>query len=316
MGKSMSRIIFAGTPEFAVTHLQGLHGAGFHIPLVLTQPDGRVGRGRKTTPTPVKAYALEHGLTVAQPERLKDNQDMIATLRHIDADWMIVVAYGLLLPVAVLESTKNGCLNVHGSLLPRWRGAAPVQRAIEARDTQTGICIMQMNQGLDTGPIRHQLTMPITQETSETLLNAMALLGVQGLLDVLNDPSAYPPCPQSDEGVTYAEKISKREKQVDWRFSALELEAKVRALQPWPCLSVNTDRFQFKILQCCIGYLSLGAYPVGRVLSISNEGIEVACGDGCDRILLQTIQLSGGKPVAIRDFLNGKPDFFKVGDFL
>lgn len=307
------KIIFAGTPVFAATHLQVLHEAGFDIPLVLTQPDAQVGRGRKTTPTPVKAYALLQGLTVAQPEKLRDNQTLFHQLQDIQPDWMIVVAYGLIIPADILAIPKYGCLNVHGSLLPRWRGAAPVQRAIEAQDEKTGVCIMQMDEGLDTGAVRHRVETSIEDETAGELLDRLAPLGAEALLQVLDSPEAYPPVPQPLDGITYADKINKNEKQISWTQSAHALSAKIRALQPWPCVSVQAGRYDFKILQAHAARHQL-EQPVGTVTNVDQSGISVAVGDGRDRLLIKRLQLAGGKPTAIKDFLNGKPDYFSKGD--
>ena len=310
------RIIFAGTPGFAAKHLQGLHEAGFEIPLVLTQPDAKVGRGRKLKPTDVKAYAVEHGIPVAQPEKVKGDQEVLALLQEVDADWMVVVAYGLILPKAVLDIPRYGCLNVHGSILPRWRGAAPIQRAIEARDVETGICIMQMDEGLDTGPVRHQSVLKIKKETSEQLLDALAPLGVKALIEVLQAPDAFPPQEQSKDGVAYAEKVRKNEKNIDWSIPSLDLEAKIRALQSWPGVSVITHKFQFKLLQAEVVNQSNTFVQPGTITDISPEGIVIGCGDGHDRLRIERIQLAGSKPVFVRDFINGKPGFFQSGDFL
>ena len=313
-------IIFAGTPDFAAAHLQGLVEAGFDVPLVLSQPDARVGRGRKTMPTAVKAYAQSRGIDVAQPLSLKDNAEIQSLLQSHQPTWMVVVAYGLLIPKVILQIPTMGCLNVHGSLLPRWRGAAPVQRAIEAQDSVTGICIMQMDEGLDTGPVRKRVQTAIKPfETSSILIDRLAPLGVSALLAVLQEPEQYPPESQAAQGVTYAHKIRKTEKSIDWTLSADQLEAKLRALQPWPGVMVETGCFQFKILKAFVlkkehsqGKL-LKPGTVGRV---SPAGIEVACGTGRQRLVLEVIQLAGSKPVNVSAFLNGNPEYFQTGDLL
>lgn len=312
----LPRLVFAGTPEFAAVHLKGLCEAGFQVDLVLTQPDGKVGRGRKTKPTPVKAYALEQGIEVLQPEKLRGNTEFLERLQNLQPDFMVVVAYGLIIPRDILEAPTFGCLNVHGSILPRWRGAAPVQRAIESLDPETGVCIMQMDEGLDTGAVRHQIKTPICGETSPELLDKLAVLGVQGIVDVLRDPAQFPPIAQSEQGVNYAHKILKTEKHIDWNLSAEALSAKVRALQPWPNVMVETADHCFKILETNALAQSTSVVKPGVIIHVDQSGILIACGDGRERLLVQKVQLAGGKPIFIRDFLNGKSDYFNEGQSL
>lgn len=314
--EGLPRIVFAGTPDFAAAHLKALCEAGFPVDLVLTQPDGQVGRGRKTKPTPVKAYALEQNIEVIQPEKLRGNIEVLQRLQNLKPDFMVVVAYGLLIPLEILETPLNVCLNVHGSILPRWRGAAPVQRAIEFQDAHTGVCIMQMDEGLDTGPVRHQKTIPITRENSIQLLHKLADIGAQALLDVLRAPEQFPAKPQSDQGISYAEKILKAEKKIDWNLSALALDAKVRALQPWPTVIIETELHHFKILETEPLLGDWQQLKPGVVAEINQSGLVVACGNGRERICVRQLQLAGGKPMFIRNFINGKPDYFQTGQSL
>lgn len=230
------RIIFAGTPDFAARHLDALLSSGHQIVGVFTQPDRPAGRGKKLMPGPVKALAEEKGLPVFQPVSLRpeENQQLVADLQ---ADVMVVVAYGLILPKAVLTMPRLGCINVHGSLLPRWRGAAPIQRALWAGDSETGVTIMQMDVGLDTGDMLHKLACPITAEdTSATLYDKLAELGPQGLIETLKQLASGTATPevQDEARVTYAEKLSKEEARVDWTLSAAQLERCIRAFNPWP----------------------------------------------------------------------------------
>ncbi len=313
--QNKQKLIFAGTPEFAAEHLKGLIAAGHEIALVLTQPDARVGRGRKTKPTPVKAVAIEHDIPVLQPESLKNNDEVLDQIKSINPEFMIVVAYGLLIPMAFLDAPVQGCLNVHGSILPRWRGAAPVQRAIESMDAESGVCVMQMDVGLDTGPVRHQINLPIERQTSAELLDQLAVIGVDSLLEVLEAPASFPPVAQPEEGVTYAHKIHKSEKTINWTLSAKALDAKVRALQPWPSVMVENESYAFKILEAQPAANGASSEP-GTIIAVDAKGIEVAAGDGSERLLIQKIQVSGGKPVNVKDFLHGKPDYFQKGQSL
>ena len=299
------RIVFAGTPEFAVPSLRAAAGHG-EVVAVYTQPDRPAGRGRQLLPSPVKLEALERNLPVLQPVDFKSEQAR-EELRALRPDLMIVVAYGLILPSAVLAIPAQGCWNVHASLLPRWRGAAPIQRAIEAGDTITGVCLMQMEKGLDTGPVLLSLRTPINPEdTTPTLHDRLAALGAEVVTDGLRllragrRPVAQP---QPDEGVTYARKLSKEEARLDFSRPAEELDRCLRAFQPWPGSEAIVDGERLRIHAARPLPLEHGQ-PPGSVLAASRAGLDIACGRGALRLL--SVQREGGRPVAIADFLNAR----------
>ena len=228
------RVIFAGTPDFAANALAALIAAGHEILVVLTQPDRPKGRGMKLTPSPVKTLALQYNLPVWQPENLKDAA-VQQQLRDLQADVMVVAAYGLLLPAAVLSIPEHGCLNIHASLLPRWRGAAPIQRAIEAGDVESGVCIMQMDVGLDTGDVLLSRNTPITEDTTAAQLHdALALVGAETIVEALAKLPELTAVPQPEAGVTYAQKLSKADAEIDWALGAKQIHNKIRALNPVP----------------------------------------------------------------------------------
>lgn len=296
------RLIFAGTPEFAAQALQALLAAGHEVPLVLTQPDRPAGRGMQLLPSAVKRCAQQHGLTVCQPERLKD-PDSHGPLRNAAADLMVVAAYGLILPQAVLDLPRLGCLNIHASLLPRWRGAAPIQRAIAAGDEETGITIMRMDAGLDTGAMLLKRALPIGHDdTSATLHDKLARLGAELIVEVLAKLETLQPTPQSSEGVTYAAKIAKNEAALDWRRPAQELDRQVRAFNPFPVATAVFNEVPLKIWRCA---LAAADGTPGQVLEVGDGGILVACGGGALR--LTELQKPGGKRLPVRDFLHGFP---------
>ncbi|TRZ67830.1 MAG: methionyl-tRNA formyltransferase [Rhodocyclaceae bacterium] len=296
------RLVFAGTPEFAALALQALLTAGHDVPLVLTQPDRPAGRGMQLLPSAVKRLAQERGLAVYQPERLKDPASHEA-LRDAAADLMVVAAYGLILPQAVLDLPRLGCLNIHASLLPRWRGAAPIQRAIAAGDRETGITIMRMDAGLDTGPLLSRRAVPIgTADTAATLHDTLARLGAEMIVDALARFATLVPSPQPSEGVTYAGKIAKREAALDWRRPAQELERQVRAFNPFPTAATTFNGVPLKIWAAT---LSAASGTPGTVLEVDGKGIVVACGSGALR--LTELQKPGGKRLPVRDFLHGFP---------
>jgi methionyl-tRNA formyltransferase len=307
------KIIFAGTPDFAAKHLQALYESEHEVVAVYSQPDRPAGRGKKLTPSAVKILAAEHGTPVHQPESLKDSeaQDILA---GIQADIMIVVAYGLLLPKAVLDTPRLGCLNVHGSLLPKWRGAAPIQRAIWAGDKFTGVSIMQMDEGLDTGPVLLENSMAITPlATSATLYDDLAEMGPLALVEALDNLENLEPTVQDNAEASYAKKLSKEEARIDWRLDAAQLCRNVRAFNPWPIVW-----FEFKDLAIKIWGAELveavDVAPPGTIVSISKEGIEVAT---CEHnILLTILQIPGKKAQAVSDIINGKADLFVVGESL
>jgi methionyl-tRNA formyltransferase len=294
-------IVFAGTPEFSVPVLQALLSSPHRVVAVYTQPDRPAGRGRQLTASPVKRVALEHGLAVEQPSTLKD-QAAVERLASYGADLMVVVGYGLLLPSAVLAAPRLGCINVHASLLPRWRGAAPIQRAILAGDPETGVTIMQMDAGLDTGPMLLKRTTPITREdTSATLHERLATLGAQALLDALSELERLVPQPQPEEGVTYATKIRKEEARIDWTRPAVELERMVSAFNPWPVAETTWRGQQLRIWEATATEREHSAAP-GTVLQCSQDGIEVATGAGT--LTLKRLQLAGRTAMSAAQFLN------------
>jgi methionyl-tRNA formyltransferase len=294
------KLIYAGTPPFAAHALDGLIAAGHDVVLVLTQPDRPAGRGLKTTVSAVKALAERAGLPVAQPASLKDPR-VTEQLRAAEADVMVVAAYGLILPAAVLGIPRLGCLNIHASLLPRWRGAAPIQRAILAGDRESGVSIMQMDEGLDTGPVLTREAVGIApDETAQTLHDKLAELGARLVVRVLaNVPLGQP---QDDTLATYAAKIDKREACLDWRDAAEVLERKVRAFNPVPGAASTLGGQALKIW---LAKAQSGHGEPGMVLEAGAEGIVVGCGDGVLRI--SQLQRAGGKRLAAAPFLTGTP---------
>jgi methionyl-tRNA formyltransferase len=313
------RLVFAGTPEFAQVALAALHAAGHDIALVLTQPDRPAGRGMKLQPSPVKQWALQHHVPVAQPRSLrldgKYPEDAAAarqTLLDAQADAMVVAAYGLILPQWVLDLPPKGCLNIHASLLPRWRGAAPIHRAIEAGDAQTGITIMQMDAGLDTGDMLLVLPCAIAPtDTTAVLHDRLAELGGQAIVQALAKLDALLRQPQPAEGVTYANKIDKAEAALDWALSAEVLARRIRAFDPFPGMTVPlataTGVETLKIWQAGAesGAPNAHAAEPGTVLSADAMGVRVACGQG--QLCLKQLQRPGGKRLSAADFLRGCP---------
>ena len=299
------RIIFAGTPEFAAAALSRLLDAGHTVPLVLTQPDRPAGRGMRVIESPVKKIAMAAGIEVFQPQSLKRDPAAPARLRAVAHDVMVVAAYGLILPQAVLDSAPRGCLNIHASLLPRWRGAAPIQRAIEAGDRQTGICIMRMDAGLDTGPVLARRTLPIdAADTARGLTDALARLGADLLVDTLRELDSLSAQAQPAEGVTYAAKIEKAEAPLDFRVPAAILARKVRAFDPFPGASASIGGQVIKVWSAEPGLHS--RMPQGEVLAAGSDGVAVAAGDGTS-LLLTELQRAGGKRLPVREFLKGFP---------
>jgi len=309
------RIIFAGTPDFAARHLDALLSSEHQIVGVFTQPDRPAGRGNKLTPSPVKVLAEQHQIPVFQPKSLRpeENQHLVADL---NADIMVVVAYGLILPKAILEMPRLGCINVHGSLLPRWRGAAPIQRALWAGDSETGVTIMQMDVGLDTGDMMHKISCPIeTTDTSASLYNKLAELGPQGLLATLQQLASGTAKRevQNETLVTYAEKLSKEEARLDWSLSAAQLERCIRAFNPWPVSYFTIEDQPVKVWQATVLAETSGAQP-GTIVHADKQGIQVATADGI--LNLTQLQPAGKKPMSAQDLLNSRREWFMPGNRL
>ncbi|MDR9437074.1 MAG: methionyl-tRNA formyltransferase [Thiohalophilus sp.] len=301
---SPSPLIFAGTPDFAATALRALLDAGHEIVAVYTQPDRPAGRGRKPQASPVKQLALEHNLPVCQPEHFKSDA-ALQELASWRADRMIVAAYGLLLPQKVLDVPRHGCLNIHASLLPRWRGAAPIQRAILAGDHETGITIMQMDAGLDTGDMLFKLPCPIDpHDTGGSLHDKLAKLGGEAIVQALTNLENLTPQPQDDSQATYARKLNKAEARIDWHKPADQLAREVRAFNPWPVSHTLLDAQPLRVWQAEAQPQAPDATP-GTVLSTDVDGIAVACGEGS--LLLQQIQPAGSKAMSAAAFLHGRP---------
>lgn len=298
-------IVYAGTPEFAATALAALLETEHHISAVYTQPDRPAGRGRKLKASPVKELALAHNIEVRQPESLKDTEAQQA-LAELKPDVMIVAAYGLLLPKEVLDTPKLGCLNIHASLLPRWRGAAPIQRAILEGDSETGVTIMQMDVGLDTGDMLYKSSTPITAEdNAQRLHDRLADLGATAIVDALNEIQAgnINAEPQDDSLANYAKKLNKAEATIDWQQSAAQIARQVAAFNPWPVAQTQLDDKVLRIWEAEAMDESNSATP-GSVLAANKQGIDIACGEGSLR--LKRMQLPGGKPLSCAEFLNGR----------
>ncbi|WP_241608244.1 methionyl-tRNA formyltransferase [Rosenbergiella epipactidis] len=309
------KIIFAGTPDFAAKHLEVLLNSPYQVVGVFTQPDRPAGRGKKLMPSPVKVLAEAHGLPVFQPESLRnaEQQQLVADL---NADVMVVVAYGLILPANVLEMPKLGCLNVHGSLLPAWRGAAPIQRALWAGDTQTGVTIMQMDVGLDTGDMLLKVSCPILpQDTSASLYDKLAELGPQALLESLHQLSQNTLVPekQDDSLATYAHKLSKEEARIDWNLPAITLERCIRAFNPWPFSYFVISDQNIKVWRASATASDEKIIP-GTIISAAKSGIQVATGEGI--LNLEIMQPAGKKPMSTQDLLNSRQEWFTPGTVL
>jgi methionyl-tRNA formyltransferase len=305
---SLLRIVFAGTPEFSVPCLEACRASGAEVVAVYTQPDRPAGRGRKLAPSPVKQAALAAGLPVEQPASLKDAsaREALAAYR---ADLMVVVAYGLILPRRVLALPRLGCWNVHASLLPRWRGAAPIQRAILAGDDESGVDLMQMEAGLDTGPVMLQRRTPIQrQDTGGSLHDRLSRLGAEvlaeGLARVLAGES-LPATPQADEGATYAHKLDKAEARLDFSQPARTLERQIRAFDPWPVAEAEIAGERVRVW-AAEALDDAPATPPGTIARAGRDGLDLACGDGVLRIT--AVQRPGGKRIGAADYLNARPE--------
>ncbi|MHB8475214.1 MAG: methionyl-tRNA formyltransferase [Steroidobacteraceae bacterium] len=303
------RLGFAGTPEFAVPALDALRRV-HRVCAVFTQPDRPAGRGQALRESPVKALAVAHGIALHQPASFK-SPEALEILRGLALDALVVVAYGLLLPPAALGCPKQGCINIHASLLPRWRGAAPIQRAILAGDAHTGVTIMRMDEGLDTGPMLAARAMDIrADDTAKSVHDRLAWAGADLIVETLAalDSGRIREVPQPSSGVTYAEKITKAEALIDWREDALQIWRRVRAFNPWPIAETRLDGAQLRIwdAELCDSDLRAAGAPgsePGTVLAAADDGIDVACGTGVLRIL--RLQLTGRKPLLAREFIQG-----------
>ena len=302
------RIVFAGTPEFAVPCLAALIAAGHEVAAVYTQPDRPAGRGRKVQQSPVKHLALAHGLPVHQPETLRRDRAAVTALRHLDADLMVVVAYGLLLPTGVLSAPRLGCLNVHASLLPRWRGAAPIQRAVMAGDTESGVCIMRMEAGLDTGPVFHRIGIPLDpRETGGSLHDKLAEIGARALIEALPGiaDGSLQPQPQDPTLATYAHKLTKDECEIDWSRPATAIDRMVRAFDPWPVAQTRFQGEPLRVWAAEVAAESVPPVPPGTVVGSDRTGIRVATGDGL--LNITRLQPPGKRPMDADAFLNARP---------
>jgi methionyl-tRNA formyltransferase len=306
------RLAFAGTPDFAVPHLAACRIPNVDIAAVYTQPDRPAGRGRQLTPSPVKIAALAAGLRVEQPETLKDTAAQ-QTLRNLKLDLLVVVAYGLILPRKVIALPRLGCWNVHASLLPRWRGAAPIQRAILAGDTQTGVCLMQMEAGLDTGPVLLERQIPIAaDDTGGNLHDKLAAMGAQTLGEALQRTLAgesLPATPQASDGVIYAHKLDKAEAALDWNEPASALGRKVRAFDPWPIAEGQVAGERLRVWRAQPRESNRQAVSPGEIIAATKDGIDVACGDGVLRLL--EVQRAGARRMPVADYLNSRPELMR-----
>ncbi|WP_158965347.1 methionyl-tRNA formyltransferase [Paraglaciecola sp. L3A3] len=308
------KVIFAGTPEFAALHLQALIDSEHEVVAVYSQPDRPAGRGKKLQASAVKQLAVEHEIAVYQPESLK-TPEALQELAALQADIMIVVAYGLILPKAVLETPKLGCLNVHGSLLPKWRGAAPIQRSIWAGDKETGVTIMQMDQGLDTGAMLLKHALPIEpDDTSATLYQKLSVIGPQALIDTIEQLPQLQAEVQDETLASYAHKLSKEEAKIDWQLDAYQIERNIRSFNPWPVAFFNVQDTNVKVYSAEVVEKSQENIPCGQVIKADKAGILVAT--GTNQLLLKTLQLPGKKPIAVADVLNGRADWFAQGEIL
>jgi methionyl-tRNA formyltransferase len=317
MSDTPLNIIFAGTPEFAAEHLKALIGSRHKVIAVYSQPDRPAGRGKKLTASPVKEVALAHDIPIYQPLNFKSDEAK-AELVALNADLMVVVAYGLILPKAVLDAPRLGCINVHASILPRWRGAAPIQRAIEAGDSETGVTIMQMDVGLDTGDMLIKAFCPIlATDTGGILHDRLLTIGTPALLEALEQIQSgkTTPVKQDDSLSNYAPKLNKEEAALNWQLPSLELERKVRAFNPFPVAHTKPagagDDARIRVWMANAVDKTSNA-PLGSITQIDAQGVWVACSQG--QLILENIQLSGKKALNVGEILRGHPDLFKVGD--
>ncbi|TDF83221.1 methionyl-tRNA formyltransferase [Pseudomonas sp. H9] len=307
------RIVFAGTPEFAAEHLKALIDSPYEVVAVYTQPDRPAGRGQKLMPSAVKQLAVDNGITVLQPPTLR-NAEAQAELAALKPDLMVVVAYGLILPQAVLDIPRLGCINSHASLLPRWRGAAPIQRAVEAGDSESGVTVMRMEAGLDTGPMLLKVTTPISaNDTGGSLHDRLAEMGPAAVIEAVAGLAAgtLQGEVQDDSLATYAHKLNKDEARLDWSRPAVELERLIRAFNPWPICHSSLNGEALKVLAAS---LSTGSGAPGEIIGASKDGLIVACGE--QALCLTRLQLPGGKALNFSDLFNSRREKFAVGTVL
>ncbi|MDH5409333.1 MAG: methionyl-tRNA formyltransferase [Gammaproteobacteria bacterium] len=307
---SALRIIFAGTPDFAAEALAALIKSEHQIVAVYSQPDRPAGRGRKLKASPVKQLALDNNIPVEQPLSLKSDEEQ-AKLATYQADIMVVAAYGLILPKTILETPRLGCLNIHASLLPRWRGAAPIQRAILAGDTETGITIMQMDEGLDTGAMLLKKSCPIeTTDNAQSLHDRLATLGAEAILAALDTLATLNAEQQDSAQASYAKKLDKAEALIDWQLSAQEIDRQIRAFNPWPVAQTHIDDKTLRIWMASVLPGDHNAEP-GTIIQTSSEGIDVACGEA--QLRITQAQLPGARAMSVTDLVNGHGEFFSPG---
>lgn len=315
MSQSPLRIVFAGTPEFAAAHLEALLAKHYQVVSAYSQPDRPTGRGKKLLPTPVKAVAEKHGIPVNQPLSLAD-PEALAILQAYAPDVMIVVAYGLLLPPAVLALPRYGCINVHASLLPRWRGAAPIERAILAGDKESGVCIMQMEAGLDTGPVLKTVRTPIeSDDSSASLTSRLQQLGCDALIEVLQalPLGTLTAQPQDSTLATYARKLQKDEAKIEWTQSAADIHNQVRALYPRSPAWCQHQGQRLRLIRTRIAAATTTASP-GSILAVSPSSVTIACGSGVLEVF--EVQTEGKPAMAIGSLLNGHAGYFQTGQLL
>jgi len=308
------KIIFAGTPVFAAVALQALLESSNQVIAIYTQPDRPAGRGQKLTASPVKELALRYHLPIHQPVSLRHAHEQ-EILLHMQPDVIIVAAYGLMLPPAILQIPRLGCVNIHASLLPRWRGAAPIQRAILAGDEKTGVTIMQMEEGLDTGPMLYKVECSIQlRDTSETIHNRLAGLGADAILATLNQLPYLKPEAQNAALATYASKITKEEARLDWHSSADELARKIRAFNPWPVACIQNGEQVIRLWEATVIEKDMSQYQPGEILQANANGIDIATKKNALRLL--KIQLPGGRVLSVADILNARQSDFTAGKIL
>ena len=310
------KIVFMGTPDFAVPTLEALYQSRHEVAAVVTQPDKPKGRGKAMAMPPVKEKALEYGIPVYQPVRVRKDEAFFEELTKIQPDVIVVIAFGQILPERILNLPKYGCINIHASLLPKYRGAAPIQWAVINGDEVSGVTTMQMDVGLDTGDMLHKLSCPIAaQDTSASLYDKLAELGPQGLLETLTqlaDGSTQPEV-QDEALVTYAEKLSKEEARIDWSLSAAQLERCIRAFNPWPMSWLEIDEQPVKVWQASVIAETSGAEP-GTIVAAGKQGIQVATGNGI--LNLESLQPAGKKAMSAQDLLNSRREWFIPGNRL